>query len=408
MIAMEMELYALPHHGRERATITKLKKHNQGTHHYISVREGWVCLYVANKTMTARCEWWLDGLLAQEVIEKTDSFVLIEQRQDNQYCDKDNYQGYFWDCFEVSQGVVKQVWRKRKPIWNSLALSNAERVLVVGEAPGLELDTCEYIAAHSGIETLAEYQLTMPKNHMKLGLSVLGVMVAVGVGVLGWQSLSGTASTGNSNKVLTQSKPSLEHLVLPTWGQYRVALNQSYGAKDTLAPATSLAAYLSLAPKGWRIGEIVQEDGVLVTQLHRESDGLLSVMQAWLEKHSVLNAYVAHSLDKNAIELRVPTNQGIEAWLDKLLPLNPSWLSLQDALTLIGMKTERLISGTEEQTQWQRYRWAVSKDSASLADIQHLDALLTELPIGIESLILTPSGQGYWKVSFTMNLFGGL
>lgn len=389
-----VSLYCLPHHGRVRATIATLKKRVSGEYQYIRVRRDWVCFYVADEAVTADSEWWLDTLIEDGHVTEDESFVLIEE------CQGDS--GRYWQCTNVEDGVVKALWTQHQAQWGSSLIGLSSRILLCGDVPGVEGEAVP--AKPMAPPSLGQYLLVTPKRYTK-HLFILGLLCALSVVAVGiWHQHETIPKP--TEKAQQIDKPEFGEVTTPPWALYRLALNMAFSAEQTLTPAYHLAAYAATLPPGWSAQDIAIENGALTSAFVRETTGLVSVMDAWLETHPALASFTT----QNASEVRFhqTVSSGLPEWMGKVMPIDPSWQNLQDALTVMGFEATLMDAGGNLNAPWQHRQWSVKKEAASLADLSHLNTLLTQLPAGLDALNLKPVSQGVWSVSFTLNLYGGL
>ncbi|MFM2588268.1 hypothetical protein [Vibrio sp. TBV020] len=389
---MDITLHALAHKGRVRSTISKLKKLSGHTHHYVSVRQGWVCVYGGDKPHQVRSEWWLDGLMARGAVESEQSFILVEELHDEQ--------GRYWLCMVVERGVVKKLWHQRQPNWVKLNLEQAEQCFLVGKVPGLSGEVCES-ASDQELASVESYILSKQKRVTPWKvMSVAGLTLLAGLGGLTYYS------TLEPTPPQTASPPTFEAVTLPSWALYRIQLSHAYDSEQVVKQARNLAVYLSQLPPGWKASAITQASHELTVMVNREPHGQIGVMKAWLDSRPDIKRFAHWAEDE--LTLQVLLYSGLPTWRDRVLPINPSWQNLQDALTILGATLELQSISNDVEALWQTRQWQVTHSNASLATLTQINTLLGYLPVGIETLTLTPTAQQGWALSFTLNLYGGL
>jgi len=386
-----LNLLALPHHGKVYQTKHKLRRRAEGRFHYTQVRQGWICHYSSDEPQVARPEWLLDQLIASEVVAIDESLVIVEALKfDNTYL-----------CVVIEQGVVTQAWLQNEPNWTSLLVMNTEHRLLIGNVPGLEGKA--YQLDNNFADRLAQYQLKAPS---RFGAGALIAALFAGLVLIAGQVWEDDTPVEEVVVATVEQKSETPLPVIqPPWLEYRLKLLKGKSVEHTFQQSLILASYLSSLPPDWKASEMVFSGQHITTTIQREPNGLMSVMNAWLEQRSELARFVKAEQDRYAIVL--PVGMGVLGWIDKQMPIEPSWQNLQDMITLMGFS---LSEPTKESVQatWQKVSWEVSKSDASLGELAYLNSLLVKLPLSVNSLTLTHRADDIWDTTFNMTLYGGL
>ena len=386
-----LNLLALPHHGKVYQTKHKLRRRAEGRFHYTQVRQGWVCHYSSDEPQVARPEWLLDQLIASEVVAIDESLVIVEALEfDNTYL-----------CVVIEQGVVTQAWLQNEPNWTSLLVMNTERRLLIGNVPGLEGKA--YQLDNNFADRLAQYQLKAP-SRFGLSIAVVTALMAIVV-MVGKLWLSNAPIEESHTAQVIEKEQYSPSLSSTPWAQYRLALFNASSAEQSFQSTVYLATYLSMLPQGW-VADVVHYEGSSIrTQLKRQPNGLVSVIDAWVDKHSEMKRIV--TTESGAYTFNIPVTVGMPQWYNMNMPINPSGQNLQDTLTLMGFS---LIERHEEShaDTWQSLSWKASKADASLGELAALNSILIQLPVSVSDIKLTHRADDIWETHFTMTLYGGL
>ncbi|AEH16350.1 hypothetical protein [Shewanella baltica] len=345
-------------------------------------RNGWIGRYISDVPAFASAEAWVDRISKQD--EPPQSWCVLEPHADNEIYMVAVYQ----------QVVQKAVICSQATLLADVTLQRCEQVFVTDEVLIGHLTddrTYQVVRALSTAE-LAPFAL---KKHVSILpwiiAGVTTITVATGIGF--WQT----------PEPLPAPEPEMEVVVDP-YLVYRTSLSQSADAGKVLNQAVGLGAYGALLPDQWPLQSIEFVSGQLRLSATRQPLGQHSVMQTWLNGHSVLETAGCHSvLDVPSFTLLCPTPITLARWQGSIASTSAITLPLRDAL--IGL--EWMID-TSDNSYPQPYvtPLSFSKANASLSELKYVSQLLAETPVGIHTFTMKPTAHGHYTIRLVLNVFG--
>ncbi|WP_045407386.1 hypothetical protein [Vibrio jasicida] len=377
------ELVSLPHEGKPKGALRKLKKAWPGSHTKVVVHDQHVLMYVANAPLLARSELWRDVLQRRGV--DLSSVALLEVISEP----GDAPELY---CVVIEDGRVSAQWLQASfNVKDQVAILTAKQVLCACESVN-EVFYGQWCSPLTDIEKEAEalYYLQSKK-------ATWPWLVGGGVGALGLSAMLMWPEP--PPPVVTTQAPSPVVVVDP-WASYRAVMNESPSASQVFEYVQSLAVIADHLPTDWKPGSLSFTDNQLSLAIKREPLGVVGLFEAWLEQNPTLKPYISHN--RQGATVLAPLENDLGEWVNKVPPLEPTLKTVQDVLAIMGIEVKSESISTAGASVA-----SLSLDQTfSLLELEMLMRLLKPIPVTLDYLNLEYVDLGQWQGSIQLKLYG--
>lgn len=363
-------------------TVSKesFKRQHPSPYLYLTIRNGFYHLYTSQEPSFALAEAWLKKINSSE-------WGLIEPLDNNQ----------FFFMF-VGKGDIIKAYVGSFEQLDSVLLERCKVLYIVDSnqlASSLESSQHQALLKYH-VEPLSP--LTPPelapfalKKHKKIpikAISLLALLTILGI--------AGSYAYREATKPEPLPPPVDPYLA------YRTTVNQSFFAPEILHNALSLGAIGSGLPYGWQFKTVSLQGDAINLTAERTSNGQRTVIMSWLKQHPQLLPYSQVSLDSLSITL--PLLQTLQKWHNKIMPTEPSLSSVIDTQVALGWQMTELT--TDNGLVSTTSHWTATKETA-LSELASFSQMVSQLPVTITKLDITPSGAvGYFKIQIRFAFMG--
>lgn len=344
------------------------KKQFSNTYSYLTTRNGFYTLYSSRVPSIALAEAWL-----HKIGSRDENWCLIESINDE-------------ECFFlfVSKNDVVQAYQCRISPVELLLIQRSKQVFTVGNITQLPIDVTAIETPPLTEDEQGPFALkTTKKWPIK---TIVGVCTACCVAIVSVLALT------------PEPKPAVPPVPIDQYLAYRLAVNHAYSADEIFSQAVVLGGYGLSLPIGWRFHSIALQGDTLLLTANRTENGQRAVINAWLSQHPTLADYASVTLDSMTVVM--PLRTTLQAWNDKIMPVEPSLTSVIDAFVALGWK----ISAVNHQDGIVSITTSWTADKVTtLSELSSLTHMVSILPIALSAMTLTPSAV-FGQLTITMQL----
>lgn len=359
-----------------------------GTYSLTIEHGNWLCRYVSNAPENAEGEAWLAR--AKAIENHSNSWCVLSQT------DEPEELLFIWVC----DGAVMESNRCTTMQLDSITLQRAGIVWLTDSQlssflpSGCKTDVVEPLST----EERMSWQLKKPMPKWPLAL-IFGALVLSGTG---WFVLQKQQST--VEPVTTVVTPTAK--VIDPWQVYRNSLVNSADAYHVIQNAVALGLYGSVMPPGWSLSSVTFDGVALALLSVRDTFGQRLVMDKWLRQYPEFSQSELEIFHKEE-ELTASTNRHkyLGRWQGTVTSVDGLAQAIRDVLTPMKWK----FTSTHEENVPQTYmrKLTLEKSRVSLKELQEVGLLVSEMPVGIAFLKLTPTNMvTYYDAVMTLTLHG--
>lgn len=357
-----------------------------GTYSLTIEHGNWLCRYVSNAPASAEGEAWLAR--AKAIENHPNSWCVLSQT------DEPEELLFIWVC----DGAVMESNRCTTMQLDSITLQRAGIVWLTDSQlssflpSGCKTDVVEPLST----EERMSWQLKKPMPKWPLAL-IFGALALSVVGGVTWNALKAPPPP--------PPPPILQAIVDP-WQSYRDNLIRGVDARHVIQNAVAMGLYGSTMPPGWPLERIEFSENTLALKAKREPFGQPRIITKWLEMNPELSQnQLDIVIEDDLFVAAITRNQGLERWQGTITPVNDLVSALREVLIALQWNIEL----TPELTLFEPYKreMTVNKRNVSLKELDGVANIFTQLPVGITSLVMLPTGlPGYFNVTLMLTLHG--
>ncbi|WP_230732678.1 hypothetical protein, partial [Vibrio parahaemolyticus] len=188
--------------------------------------------------------------------------------------------------------------------------------------------------------------------------------------------------------------------VVDDYQAYRSSMRHGLSAGEGMEHLLSLTAKGTLAPFGWTLDNVTLKGHDMVATINRDDSGLTATAKGWLQLKGLTDQAV---MNIDSLTLKEPMQASLSEWVDEIAPYEVSE-KLLDILIKLGWNANGSKRNDLKYTTVLDMK--LKKVSVTLGEFQSLATMFNPLPISLEALMLTPNGDGTYRVDMHIKFTG--